>query len=231
MAEFDMPEYMEEHSVAKFIGRPPGYIGHDEEGQLTRRLHTIPFSAVLFDEVEKAHPRVLDVLLHLFDSGRIIAAKGRAAAARNAIFILTSNLQIAKECGFGLNKGDADLRAMAPDGAGKFFRREKLNPLGEIVEFHKLDPEDVERILNPLLAEVCRNLNARYGVSLEVEPDARAFIARGGYSDAFGVWELRRTVNVLVSLPRSRLLHSSDFERSQKWKVRFHRAGLEILEQ
>jgi ATP-dependent Clp protease ATP-binding subunit ClpC len=156
MIRMDMSEYMEEHSVAKLIGSPPGYIGHEEEGQLTGKLRTRPYSVVLLDEVEKAHPRIFDLFLQVFDEGRLTDSKGRTADAKNAIFILTSNIAAArqdKQVGFGPREAEESQSATL-DEVRRRFRAEFLNRIDEQIVFRSLDEEDVRKILRPMLQEI-----------------------------------------------------------------------------
>ena len=127
MIRLDMSEYMEEHSVAKLIGSPPGYVGHEEEGQLTGRLRTKPYSVVLLDEVEKAHPRVFDLFLQVFDEGRLTDSKGRTVDARNSIFILTSNIQPEGNKKLGFLAEDNSPADKLSEGLKRFFRPEFIN--------------------------------------------------------------------------------------------------------
>ena len=207
MVRLDMSEYMEEHSVAKLIGSPPGYVGHDEEGQLTGKLRTRPYAVVLLDEIEKAHPRVFDLFLQVFDEGRLTDAKGRTADARNAIFILTSNIGAEKHAGFRLADSAESQSAML--GAVKRrFRAEFINRIDEQIVFCSLGEADVKAILRPMLEEISRSLEAKYQKPLHVTDEAMDFIASQGYSEEYGVRHLRRTVQTLVEAPLSRLILS-----------------------
>ena len=137
MIRLDMSEFMEQHSVSKLVGSPPGYIGHEEEGQLTGSLRSRPFSVVLLDEIEKAHPRVLDMFLQVFDEGRLTDAKGRTVDARNAIFVLTSNLVPSgkQTLGFGPGKEPASAQ---PTEVALPFRPEFINRIDEQILFRHL---------------------------------------------------------------------------------------------
>ena len=150
LIRLDMSEYMEEHSVAKLIGSPPGYVGHDEEGQLTGKLRTNPYSVVLLDEVEKAHPRVFDLFLQVFDDGRVTDAKGRTADARNAIFVMTSNIQARKRLGIGFQDAAGPTSETLQEVKAR-FRPEFLNRVDEQVVFQPLSEDDARRILRPML--------------------------------------------------------------------------------
>jgi uncharacterized protein (TIGR02391 family) len=161
MIRLDMSEYMEEHSAAKLIGSPPGYVGHEEEGQLTGRLRTRPYSVVLLDEVEKAHPRVFDLFLQVFDEGRVTDAKGRTADARNAIFVMTSNIQAGKQFNVGFQDKAESRTAMQHEVKAR-FRAEFINRVDEQIVFRPLSEEDARRILRPMLDAISEELRKRH---------------------------------------------------------------------
>jgi len=218
MLRFDMSEYMEEHSVAKLLGSPPGYVGHEEESQLVGKLRTKPYAVVLLDEVEKAHPKVFDVFLQLFDEGRITDAKGKTADARHAIFILTSNLAADKYIGFNARETEQFTTALLGE-AEKHFRAEFLNRIDEQIVFQKLSHEDVRNILKPMLAELMTNLQTKHNVTLQISPDAENFLAQAGYSEQYGVRELRRTVERLIQVPLSKLILDGGLNKHPGWQV------------
>jgi len=236
MIRFDMSEYMEEHSVAKLIGSPPGYVGHEEEGQLTGKLRTKPYSVVLLDEIEKAHPRVFDLFLQVFDEGRLTDSKGRTVDARNAVFIMTSNIPLEKQEGF--NDTDTYLTMFGIPGGKKVdkemfkgrdtavlyevkkhFRPELINRIDELVVFRSLAEEDVRKILKPMLDEISKNLQNQHKVTLQVSEEAERFLAHVGYSPDYGVRELRRTVERLIQVPLSGLILSGELKEHDYWQV------------
>ncbi|MDD5311457.1 MAG: ATP-dependent Clp protease ATP-binding subunit [Dehalococcoidia bacterium] len=218
MIRLDMSEYMEEHSVAKLIGSPPGYVGHEEEGQLTGKLRTKPYSVVLLDEIEKAHPRVSDMFLQVFDEGRLTDAKGRTADARNAIFIMTSNIPADKEMGF--SHRDTEESKVAVIGAvRKRFRTEFINRIDEQIVFRPLSREDIKKIAQPMLAEIGENLQKQYKVTLQFSDEAEDFLAEAGYGIQYGARELRRTIERLVQAPLSRLILSGELKKHGYWRV------------
>ena len=231
MIRFDMSEFMEEHSVAKLIGSPPGYVGHEEEGQLTGKLRTKPYSIVLFDEVEKAHPKVFDLFLQLFDEGRLTDAKGRTADARNSIFIMTSNISVdkpIKKIGFG-EQDVVESKAAALVEVKKYFRAEFVNRIDEIVAFQSLNEEDVRKILKPMLEEICENIQRHHKVMLKIGDEVDRFVAQAGYSQQYGVRELRRTVERLIEIPLSSLILSGELQRHTCWQVIYSGDGLLII--
>lgn len=221
LIRLDMSEFMEEHSVSKLIGSPPGYIGHDEEGQLTGKLRTRPYSVVLLDEVEKAHQRIFDVFLQVFDEGRITDSKGRTADARHAIFILTSNLiqneQARKKIGF---LEESEEPSTADDSeVRRFFRPELINRIDEQIVFSSLGGDDVRRILHLLLREISEDLRERYDAELKLTEEAERYIAQKGYNPQYGARELRRTVERLIQMPLSNLILSGKFKEHKEWQV------------
>jgi ATP-dependent Clp protease ATP-binding subunit ClpC len=221
MIRFDMSEFMEEHSVAKLIGSPPGYVGHEEDGQLTGKLRTKPYSVILFDEIEKAHPRVFDLFLQLFDEGRLTDAKGRTADARNSIFIMTSNIspdKSFKKIGFG-EQDTVESKTDVLYEVKKYFRAEFVNRIDEIVDFQSLDEEDVMEILKPMLDEICQSIQMSHKVMLRIGEDVEEFIARTGYSSQYGARELRRTVERLIQIPLSSLILSGELKKHTQWQV------------
>ena len=228
MIRLDMSEYMEEHSAAKLIGSPPGYVGHEEEGQLTGRLRTRPYSVVLLDEVEKAHPRVFDLFLQVFDEGRVTDAKGRTADARNAIFVMTSNIQPGKQFNVGF-QDKAESRAAMQHEVKARFRAEFINRVDEQIVFRPLSEEDARRILRPMLDAISEELRKRHNVTLHVSEEAEQALAQAGHSPEYGVRELRRTVERLVQAPLSGLILSGRLKEHDAWQVVRGEQGLVVV--
>lgn len=213
MIRLDMSEYMEQHSVSRLIGSPPGYIGHEEEGQLTGRLRTTPYAIVLLDEIEKAHPRVADLFLQVFDDGRVTDAKGRTVDARNAIFIMTSNLgaqPAVQRKAMGFNA------IVAPGGAGvparengelkKHFRPELINRIDEVIEFAQLGRQEVALIADLRMKALSQALQVKHGVSLLYDQAVIDRLCEEGFSAEFGARELNRAIQRLIEMPLSGLL-------------------------
>ncbi len=215
MIRLDMSEYMEEHSVAKLIGSPPGYVGHEEEGQLTGKLRSRPYSLVLLDEIEKAHPRVFDAFLQVFDEGRLTDSKGRTADARNAIFIMTSNIPADKHVGFR-HQDTVESQNAVMEGVKNRFRMEFINRIDEQIVFRTLDTANIKKIAAGLLEETRQSLAAKHGKTLKLTDDAVDFIVAHGYSAEFGVRHLRRTVQTLLELPLSRLILSGELKDARE---------------
>ncbi len=210
LIRFDMSEFMEEHSVSKLIGAPPGYKGCDEEGQLTGKVRSRPYSVILFDEIEKAHPRVLDIFLQIFDEGTLTDANGRKCSFRNAIIILTSNLgsgemAAKKEMGFGANPENiSEIQARVDEriksAIKKHLRPELVNRLSSIVQFHPLTPANIREIVGKCLAALNTRLADRQ-ITVSLAPDVVDLIVKEGFSLEFGARELERTIEPLISKP------------------------------
>ena len=231
LIRFDMSEFIEQHSVAKLIGSPPGYVGHEEEGQLTGQLRTKPYSVVLFDEVEKAHQRVFDLFLQLFDEGRLTDAKGRTADARNAIFIMTSNIAVdkhSKTIGFG-DHDTEDLKSTVLQEVKKYFRTEFVNRINQIVIFGSLSEEHVRQILKPMLDEICDNVQTKHKVTLKIGEEVEQFVAQAGYSPEYGARELRRAVEQLIQIPLSNLILRGELVKCTSWQIVCGSGGLSII--
>ncbi len=208
MIRLDMSEYMEEHSVARLVGSPPGYIGHEAEGQLTGRLRSRPYSVVLLDEVEKAHPRIMDVFLQVFDEGRLTDAKGCLADARHAIFIMTSNLPADRDFGF-CHKDTPESRRLVFDAVEKRFRKEFLNRIDEQIAFRPLDLRDVRTILRRRLDEISQMSANKYHKPVHFTGSVADVVASQAYSEEYGAREVYRTVERLIEVPLLNLMLSS----------------------
>ena len=195
-----------------FLNRTRFYnIGHEEEGQLTGKLRSRPYAIVLLDEIEKAHPRVFDLFLQVFDEGRLTDAKGRTADARNAIFILTSNIPAGKQAGFRAQDSAESQSAVLGAVKGR-FRAEFINRIDEQIVFRPLGKADIKAILRPMLEEIEQSLEAKYQKPLHVTDGAMDVIASQGYREEYGVRHLRRTVQTLVEAPLSRLILSGELK-------------------
>lgn len=229
LIRLDMSEFKEEQSIAKLIGSPPGYVGYEEEGQLTSKLRSNPYSIVLLDEAEKAHPRVFDIFLQLFDEGRITDSKGRTIDAGNVIFIMTSNLLQSEhqkgKIGF-LEQKDEATDAKPDSEALKYFRPELLNRIDDQIIFKPLSEDSVRKILIPMIGEISADLKKRYNVSLRFSEEAELFLAEKGFSPEYGVRELRRTVEKYVQMPVSNLILSSRFIEHNSWLADLEKEGI-----
>ncbi len=199
MVRLDMSEYMEKHSVARLIGAPPGYVGYEEGGQLTEAVRRRPYSVVLFDEIEKAHPEVFNVLLQVLDDGRITDGHGRTVDFRNTVVIMTSNIG----SHFIIDESDAAKRDQLVTAAlREHFRPEFLNRVDEIIIFDRLDIDMLRRIVSIQLERVVQRL-LRQGIRLELSPEAETIVAREGYDPVYGARPLKRAIQKLILDPLS----------------------------
>lgn len=214
LIRLDMSEFMEPHSVARLIGAPPGYVGYEEEGQLSGALRRKPYAVVLLDEIEKAHSHVYDLFLQLFDDGRLTDAQGRLADGSNAIFILTSNVATElirrQPVGFQTRHlaAEPDHRRVLEGELRKTFRPEFLNRIDEIVVFQPLTQEQTLAIARLQLEQLVRQLREQHGLTLIVEDIALERIAAEGYSEQYGARPLERAIERLVKQPLSNLILS-----------------------
>jgi len=199
MIRLDMSEYMEKHTVSRMIGAPPGYVGYEEGGQLTEQVRRHPYSVVLFDEIEKAHPDVFNILLQILEDGRLTDGKGRTVDFRNAVLVMTSN--VGSTALFELAGRDPErARKEALESLRQVFRPEFLSRIDDIVLFNPLGHEQLDKIVDLELAKVMRLLAER-NVRIELTPAARGLLVRDGYDPAYGARPLRRTVQRLVQDP------------------------------
>ena len=218
MVRVDMSEYMEQHTVSRLIGAPPGYVGYDEGGQLTEAVRRRPFRVVLFDEIEKAHPDVANVLLQILEDGRLTDGHGRTVDFRNTLIVMTSNLgtgEAGREpMGFvredGAGGSSARLRSSIEDALKRTFRPEFLNRIDEIVVFDPLSREQIRSIVDIEMREVRERLEA-HGVTIELTESAREWLAREGFDPVYGARPLRRTIQRHVENPLSRRILAGDF--------------------
>lgn len=191
MARFDMSEFQEKHTVSRLVGSPPGYVGYEEAGQLTEAVRRKPYSVLLFDEVEKAHPDVFNLLLQVLDDGRLTDAQGRRVDFRNTVVIMTSN--IASDRILDHQGSVDDIRDELMAELRAHFRPEFLNRIDDVVVFHALARDDLIRIVDLLLERSRRRLHAQ-GVGLEITETAKEWLANRGHQPEFGARPLRRTL-------------------------------------
>ncbi|MGZ8413909.1 MAG: AAA family ATPase, partial [Gemmatirosa sp.] len=199
MVRIDMSEYMEKHAVARLIGAPPGYVGYEEGGQLTEAVRRRPYSVILFDEIEKAHQDVFNILLQILDDGRLTDSQGRTVDFRNAVVIMTSNLGSP----FILEHADDNwelVEAEVTNALREHFRPEFLNRVDDIIIFRPLSEEDIDRIID-LQMERLRRLLADKKLSLELTPNARRLLVTEGYDPSFGARPLKRAIQRLLQNP------------------------------
>ena len=208
---FDMSEYMEKHSVSRLVGSPPGYVGFDEGGQLTKAVRQRPYSVVLFDEIEKAHPDVFNILLQILEEGRLTDAQGRSVDFRNTVIIMTSNVgarEIAQSAPLGFTpdsqKGlsDKEIKARVMSEMKKLFRPEFLNRLDEVIVFKSLTDEQIAQIVDLMVADLRDRLIAQ-DMTINLTPAARDFVAKEGTDTTMGARPLRRAIQRLLEDPIS----------------------------
>ncbi len=235
MVRIDMSEYMEKHTVSRLIGAPPGYVGYDEGGQLTEAVRRRPYRLVLFDEIEKAHPDVFNVLLQILEDGRLTDGHGRTVDFRNTLVIMTSNLGTAQlgrpTAGFVRDEGATPrLRASIEDALRKAFRPEFLNRIDDIVVFDPLTQEQILEIVDLMLADVAARLAER-GVGIELTEGARRWLAGKGYDPVYGARPLRRAVQRYVENPLAMKVISGEFAEGDTVVVEVDGDGLGFREQ
>jgi ATP-dependent Clp protease ATP-binding subunit ClpC len=227
LISLDMSEYMEKHTVSRLVGSPPGYVGFDEGGQLTEAVRRRPYSVVLFDEIEKAHPDVFNVLLQIFEEGRLTDAQGRKVDFRNVIIILTSNLgarDIVKGQTLGFSVQEAGglaydtLKERVTGELKKVFRPEFLNRVDEVIVFHDLTADEIMSIVD-LMFERLRDQLLGQGIGIQLTPSARELLAGEGFDPALGARPLRRAIQRLVEDPLSEQLLAGEWQPGEVVRV------------
>ncbi len=228
LVRVDMSEYMERHSVSRLIGSPPGYVGHEEGGQLTEILRHRPYSLILFDEIEKAHPEVFNLLLQVLDNGRLTDSKGKTVNFKNSIIIMTSNvgsehLKAMSRIGFssaGAAREEGDYREKVMDALKTSFRPEFLNRIDEVVIFNPLRKADIEKIVDIQLGLIEKQLAERH-IKLAIEPAAREYLSREGFSAEFGARPLKRLIQKVILDRLADKIIRGEFKDGGKVKVNF----------
>ncbi len=226
MHRLDMSEYMESHSTARLVGAPPGYVGYEEAGQLTERVRRRPYSVILLDEVEKAHPEVFHVLLQVLEDGRLTDSRGRTVDFSNTVIIMTSNLgsdSLQKQPTMGFRVGSEneeyqDMKDKALDELHHTFRPEFINRLDDVVVFQSLSREDLGQIVELMLQELSQRVE-EYRLELEVSPSAREYLAREGYDPAYGARPLRRVIQKQVEDGLSEEMIAGNLQPGDKVEV------------
>ena len=221
--QLDMSEFMERHTASRLVGAPPGYVGYEDAGQLTEALRRRPYSIVVFDEIEKAHPEVHNMLLQIMEEGHLSDAKGHKVDFRNAIIVMTSNIgaDLIKKgtaLGFALKRDEEteerksyeDMRKKLTDSLKKVFRPEFLNRLDSVIIFRSLNKADIEKIVSLELDKVAERLKD-HNLTLTATPAALAAFADEGYDNEFGARPLRRVIQQRVEDPLSDRLLSGEF--------------------
>ncbi len=218
MIRIDMSEYQERHTVARLIGAPPGYVGYDEGGQLTEAVRRRPYAVILFDEIEKAHHDVFNVLLQVLDDGRLTDGQGRTVDFRNALIIMTSNIGSARILDFKGSTDSRDYERMKDAVLGEmrnFFRPEFLNRVDEMVVFHSLGIEDLKRIVSIQVLRLRARLADR-NIDIEITPAAIEFLSREGYDPSYGARPLKRAIQREIETPLAKRLLAGDIHDGRR---------------
>ena len=234
----DMSEYMEKFAVSRLVGAPPGYIGYDEGGQLTEKVRRRPYSVVLLDEIEKAHPDVFNILLQALDEGRLTDSFGRKVNFKNTILIMTSNLgtrDLTKGSGLGFSKSDKktireNMEERIQEELKKTFNPEFLNRLDEIVIFNPLDRKEIIQIVDIDLATILSRVEER-GITVSLTPGAKALIAEKGYDPTYGARHLKRTLQKMVEDPLAEEIIQGRFSAGSKIRITKKGDGLNFIDE
>lgn len=208
MIRIDMSEYMEKHTVSRLVGSPPGYVGYDEGGQLTEKVRRKPYSVILFDEIEKAHPDVFNILLQILDDGRLTDAKGRYVDFKNTVVIMTSNvgahtIKKQRTLGFSVVEGDQkenayeEMKENIMEDLKRTFRPEFLNRIDEIIVFHALEQEHINQIVDLMVKDLMKRLKA-LDIKIQVTDEAKKLLAEKGFDQAFGARPLKRAITKML---------------------------------
>ncbi len=230
LIRIDMTEYMEKHTVSRLIGAPPGYVGYEEGGQLTEAVRRKPYSVILFDEIEKAHHDVFNILLQIFDDGRLTDGKGRTVDFKNTIIIMTSNLGSHYLLEGVTEKGEikSHIKDLVMQELRRHFRPEFLNRIDEIVMFKPLTLDEVEKIVLLLVNDLAKRLEERH-IRIEITDEARRFIAKSGYDPVYGARPLRRYIQKNIETPLAKLLIAGKLLEGGTVKVDLLDGRLELI--
>jgi ATP-dependent Clp protease ATP-binding subunit ClpC len=222
LIHLDMSEYMEKHTVSRLVGSPPGYVGYEEGGQLTEAVRRRPFSVVLFDEVEKAHPDVFNALLQILEDGRLTDAQGKTVDFKNTVLIMTSNLGTRnlgqQAVGFTAKEDERDtyqrMKETVQEELKQHFRPEFLNRIDEVIVFHPLTREQVKQIVDLMMKRVKEQLRSK-DLDIELTEDAKAWLAEKGYDTQLGARPLRRTIQREVEDALSEKILFGEYQAGQ----------------
>ncbi len=213
-----MSEYMEKHSVARLIGAPPGYVGYEEGGALTEAVRRRPYQVILFDEIEKAHADVFNVLLQVLDDGRLTDGQGRTVDFRNTLIVLTSNLGSEFLANLGEHEDVDSVRAPVMDAVRAHFRPEFLNRLDDIILFHRLKRSDMGQIVDIQLTRLQKLLDERK-ITLDLDASAREWLAEKGYDPVYGARPLKRVIQREVQDPLADKMLAGEIPEGARVKV------------
>jgi len=218
-----MSEYMEKHSVSKLIGSPPGYVGHEDGGQLSEKVRRHPYSVVLFDEIEKAHPDVFNILLQVLDDGHITDSQGRKVDFRNTVIIMTSNagaqsIVDAKRLGFNTVQDEKEdykkMQSNVMDEVKRIFRPEFLNRIDEIIVFHALTESELEKIVGLLCQDLIQRAKEQLDITLKIKSAAKKLIAEAGTDRKYGARPLKRALQTKLEDPLTEAILNGEIKRS-----------------
>jgi len=219
MVRIDMSEFMEQHSVARLIGAPPGYVGYEEGGRLTEAVRRRPYSVILFDEVEKAHRDVFNVLLQVLDDGRLTDGQGRTVNFKNTVIVMTSNIGSSEIQRLASAEAEEwEVEAKVKELLRDHFRPEFLNRIDEIILFHSLAKDQIQRIVDVQLQHLRKRLSQR-GLKLELSEDARKLLADEGYDPQFGARPLKRVIQQRLENPLASRILGGDFPEGTTLQV------------
>jgi len=227
LLQIDMSEYMEKHSVSKLVGSPPGYIGYDEGGQLTEKIKRRPYSVILLDEIEKAHPDVFNILLQIFEDGHLTDSQGRRVDFKNTVVVMTSNLgarEIHKNAPMGFKKIDSEdlsyneIKSKVMNELKKAFRPEFLNRLDEVIVFHKLTKKQIYKIIDLMILRIKEQLELQ-GIAIELMESSKELLLKRGYDPSMGARPMRRCIQNLIEDPISEKIISSEIKPGEKIEV------------
>ena len=228
LIRIDMSEYMEKENVSKLIGSAPGYVGYDEGGQLTEKVRRKPYSVVLFDEIEKAHPDVFNILLQILDDGRLTDSHGRTVNFKNTIVIMTSNVGAneikASRLGFGSKDDDKkyeDMKERQMEALRKKFRPEFLNRIDDTIIFRSLNDDDMTKIVDMLLGQLTKRLEPT-GISLEITDKAKEHIVKEGSNVEYGARPLKRAIQKMIEDELSEKILTKEINEGDEVKVDFN---------
>ena len=238
MIRVDMSEYMEPHSISKLIGSPPGYVGFDEGGQLTEKIRRKPYSVILFDEIEKAHPDVMNMLLQILEDGRLTDSQGRTVNFKNTVIIMTSNIGARlitdkKSLGFSNetknegNKEYEETKKQVMEALKRELRHEFINRIDEIIVFHKLTDNEISQIIDIMLREVTSRLEAQK-IKIELEPEVKELIASKGIDKNFGARPLRRTIQNILEDKLAEEILEGNLKKDKLTKIGVENEKIEI---
>jgi len=228
LIQLDMSEYMEKHSVSKLVGSPPGYVGYDEGGQLTEMVRRRPYSVILLDEIEKAHPDVFNILLQIFEDGHLTDSQGKRVDFKNTVIIMTSNLgarEIQKNTPMGFKKIDTEdlsydeIKEKVMSELKRVFRPEFLNRIDEVIVFHKLTEKQVFNIMDLMMSRLGQALELQ-GIMIDIKKNAKDLLLKKGYDPTMGARPMRRAIQNLIEDPISEKIIAGEVKSGQKVVVK-----------